>query len=93
MFHELYNDSSIKAMGIVNNDELIGIIITFLSIGARHLYYKTNSNMFVYKGCWFHGVVEQDSEKEIYLAVDKYGHIVVDGQSVYFKEIRNLTRL
>ena len=93
MFREIYNDQLIRAIGIIENGELQGLVVTFLSVASRRLHYKTNSSMFVYKGRWFKGSVEIDTDNSIYLNVDKFGYIVVDGDNVWFKEIRDIERL
>lgn len=93
MFREIYDDSYVRAMGVVKNNELIGIVVTFHNVASRRLYYKTNSNMFIYKGRWFHGEIAKDTENTLYLDVDRYGYILVDNNEVIFKEIQDVERL
>jgi len=95
MYRVLYEDDMVNAIGIVDEklNELTGLIVTFKSIFARRVHYKTNSGMFVYKGRWFKGYVEEDQENVIYMNVESYGYILVNGGDVNFKQVWDLDRL
>ncbi len=93
MFKELYNDDQIIAVGVVEDSELTGLIVTFKSLLARRTYYKMNTKMFVYKGRWFQGEIEKDNENVLYINIEHYGYLLLENDNLYFREIRDIERL
>lgn len=94
MYCELYSDDLVDVIAVMEYGATVrGLMIRFKSLLARRLHYKTNSSMFVYKGRWFKGEVEIDRQDSLFMRVDRFGYILVDGSETYFREVSDLNSL
>jgi hypothetical protein len=94
MYRSLYQDDLLKVVAIIDScDRVTGLVATFYNVLARKVHYKPNASMFVYKGRWFKGTVDIDDGSVLYMNIERFGYIVVDGLEAIFREVGSVDRL